>query len=110
MSVQPGFPASPGSGEEGDVVSLPERLVLLYQRRVSAHDGARCLFHPTCSEYYLQALDTYGFFRATLMFVDRILYRENAHAARYYPLRAESGRLFDPVLRGDRTDSRESPR
>jgi hypothetical protein len=112
VSVCAGFPAATGAGEDGDdtAASLPERLVLFYQRRISAHDGARCLFHPTCSEYYLEALDTYGFFPATLMFVDRILYRENARASRYYPVLEESGRLYDPVPRGDGADSRETLR
>lgn len=104
------FPNDAAEREESAAGGLPQRLVLFYQNYISRHDGERCLFHPTCSEYYLEALETYGFYRATLMFIDRILYRENAHAVRYYPVMEKTGRLFDPVSREDPADSRESQR
>jgi putative membrane protein insertion efficiency factor len=89
---------------------LPDRLVRVYRNVVSDRDGARCLFYPTCSAYYLDALEVYGFFPATLMLVDRVLYRENARAFEHYPVLKESGRLFDPVGRADAAYTREDVR
>ncbi len=50
-----------------------ERFILTYQARVSARVGARCRFHPSCSEYGLEAYRRHGFLRATAKTVWRVM-------------------------------------
>jgi putative component of membrane protein insertase Oxa1/YidC/SpoIIIJ protein YidD len=71
----------------------------LYQRRLSVHGKARCRFYPTCSAFYREALDLYGSFWATLMLLDRLLYREHAWSLNAYPLLGNPGLHRDPVHR-----------
>ncbi len=73
------------------------RLLSFYQQRISIHDGARCRFYPTCSEFYKIAIVHYGLFWGTLMVIDRLFYRESNWSMRFYPYRIEWERYFDPV-------------
>ena len=62
------------------------RLIRLYQRHISPHLGRHCRFVPTCSQYAVEALQTHGALKGTVLAVWRIL--------RCNPL----GRFgFDPV-------------
>lgn len=40
-------------------------LVRLYQKLISPLLGPRCRFHPTCSEYFILAVQKYGFVLGT---------------------------------------------
>lgn len=73
------------------------KLTTFYQKRISPHDGAKCLYYPTCSEFYKKALSSYGFFWGTVMTVDRLFYREGIRSMKYYQYIAEKERYFDPV-------------
>lgn len=48
----------------GSVVRLPARLVVLlirlYQLTLGRMVGDRCRFHPTCSRYAVEAIETQG--------------------------------------------------
>jgi hypothetical protein len=57
-----------------------------YQRAVSPLLGARCRFHPSCSQYAVDAVERHGVVRGTILGFFRIL--------RCQPL-AEGG--YDPV-------------
>jgi putative membrane protein insertion efficiency factor len=48
-------------------------LVRAYQRGVSPLLGARCKYHPSCSQYALEALRELGFVRGTLVASWRLL-------------------------------------
>ncbi len=48
-------------------------LVRLYRRFVSPLLGPRCKYHPTCSQYALDALRGYGFLRGSILVAWRIL-------------------------------------
>lgn len=49
-------------------------LIKVYRKYISALLGhGKCRFTPTCSEYALQAFSKYGFFKATIKTVWRIL-------------------------------------
>ena len=48
-------------------------IVRIYQNFISPFLGKNCRFHPTCSEYYIQAVRTYGFFRGSILGVKRII-------------------------------------
>lgn len=71
-------------------MSAPRRLAIAllrgYQRLVSPLLGARCRFHPSCSQYAVEAVERHGVLRGTVLGFFRIL--------RCQPL-AEGG--YDPV-------------
>lgn len=47
--------------------------VRLYQRLISPVMPARCKYHPTCSEYAVQAIRTYGVLRGLVLAAWRLL-------------------------------------
>ena len=48
------------------------RLILFYQRQVSAHTAPCCRFMPTCSAYALTAVERYGALRGGWMALRRV--------------------------------------
>ena len=44
-----------------------------YQRWISPAFPRRCKYHPTCSEYAVQAVQRYGMLRGTVLAVWRVL-------------------------------------
>jgi putative membrane protein insertion efficiency factor len=61
-----------------------------YKFLISPLLGNSCRYLPTCSEYSIEALKSYGFFKGTFMSVKRIL---SCHPIRF--LGGNEG--FDPV-------------
>lgn len=59
------------------LISLPARcamgIVGFYRRFISPLKKPCCRFHPTCSQYTLEALRRFGFVRGTILAVWRIL-------------------------------------
>lgn len=51
-----------GAEEKKWVFSLARFFVLVYRNFVSSAIGRRCALYPSCSEYFLQAVKTYGWF------------------------------------------------
>ena len=49
------------------------KLVKIYQKFISPMLGQNCRFHPTCSQYAIEALDVHGTVKGTCMAVRRIL-------------------------------------
>ena len=76
-------PAAAGPDEPD---GLLDSLVAWYQRdgRAPALAGVGCPFAPTCSSYARSALHRYGPLGLVLI-VDRLIVREHALAAAYYP-------------------------
>ena len=58
------------------LIDLPGRgligLVRLYQAFLSPLLGRNCRFHPTCSNYFIQAVDKYGPLKGSLRGLWRI--------------------------------------
>jgi putative membrane protein insertion efficiency factor len=48
-------------------------LVLLYRATLGRFLGGHCRFHPTCSQYALDAIDKYGPYRGAYKALRRIL-------------------------------------
>ncbi|WP_067102342.1 membrane protein insertion efficiency factor YidD [Streptococcus sp. DD13] len=42
------------------IVSFLKKIVYFYQKRISPLTPSACRYHPTCSNYMLQALDKHG--------------------------------------------------
>jgi len=49
------------------------RLIRFYQRRVSPLFPPVCRFYPTCSQYALEAVETHGALRGSLLALGRFL-------------------------------------
>lgn len=48
-------------------------LIKGYQKVISPMFPGTCRFYPTCSAYFIQALQKYGFFKGTYLGIRRIL-------------------------------------
>jgi putative membrane protein insertion efficiency factor len=52
--------------------------IRIYQRAISpvlsalAGPGSGCRFHPTCSQYFLEAVETHGFLRGSWLGLKRL--------------------------------------
>ncbi|HMO14689.1 MAG TPA: membrane protein insertion efficiency factor YidD [Pirellulaceae bacterium] len=59
------------------LASLPKRLMILmvrfYQVTISPLLGPQCRFQPTCSSYFIQAVEKYGVIRGTFRGIRRVL-------------------------------------
>ena len=62
------------------------RGIALYQRYLSPFKGSTCRFYPSCSHYTQQALQTYGFFKGSLLAIVRLGKCHPWHAGGYDPL------------------------
>ncbi len=49
------------------------KFIKLYQNYLSPLLGASCRFHPTCSEYALQAIENFGIIKGSFLAIKRIL-------------------------------------
>jgi putative component of membrane protein insertase Oxa1/YidC/SpoIIIJ protein YidD len=107
------LPGESWSGETGYSVLAGDEeqewggLIDLYQRRLSVHDGARCVFSPTCSAFYEQAASSYGVFWGLVMTLERLLYRDHRWAGGAYALSGNGERLLDPVWHNYILDTEE---
>ena len=58
-------------------MSIPEKLtksvIEAYQKLISPFFKPTCRFQPTCSQYAMEALDRFGFFKGIYLAVTRIL-------------------------------------
>lgn len=73
-----------------ELVLLPLRL---YQRAISPLLPARCRYHPTCSAYAVQAVETYGILRGGILASWRLLRCNPWSHGGYDPVLAQT--LFD---------------
>ena len=49
------------------------KLIKIYQKFLSHLLGQNCRFHPTCSQYAIEAISTFGFFKGSLLAIKRVL-------------------------------------
>lgn len=49
------------------------RLTRFYQKYISPALGPRCRYHPTCSQYMIDAIQTHGGIKGVTMGVGRIM-------------------------------------
>jgi hypothetical protein len=48
-------------------------LIMFYKKAVSPYLPQSCRFHPTCSEYGMQAIEKYGSVKGGLLAIKRVL-------------------------------------
>lgn len=71
-------------------------LFLFYKSFLSSQDNQRCSFHPSCSEFGLEAVKKLGVVRGIMCTCDRLT-RCNGFSPRQYEIDLERRRLKDPV-------------
>lgn len=71
-------------------------LFLVYKSFFSSQDNQRCSFHPSCSEYGLEAVKKLGIVRGVICTCDRLT-RCNGFSPEQYEIDVKKRRLKDPV-------------
>jgi len=61
-------------------------LIKIYQRTLSRVMPSSCRFYPSCSEYGVQAIQKYGFFKGGWMTIKRIGRCQPFHPGGYDPV------------------------
>tara|TARA_A100001011_G_scaffold340051_1_gene371903 strand:+ start:81 stop:350 length:270 start_codon:yes stop_codon:yes gene_type:complete len=54
------------------IIFLNVYIIKFYQYFISPLFGTRCRYLPTCSEYYIESLKSYGIVRGSIMGIKRI--------------------------------------
>lgn len=78
---------------------IGEKVIRFHQEVLSPADGPRSHFIPSSSQYMLDAMRKYGFFKGFSMGCDRLM-RENSDQWVYPTTRDHAGNImkWDPVL------------
>lgn len=63
------------------------KLVKAYKRFISPLSAPRCRFYPTCSNYFLQAVEKYGAIKGSMLGIKRILRCHPFSKGGYDPLK-----------------------
>ncbi len=75
----------------GFVRGLLKKIIVLlirgYQIFISPIMPGKCRFYPTCSTYFVQAVEKYGPFKGSLLGIKRILKCHPFHEGGYDPLK-----------------------
>lgn len=62
-------------------------LIKFYRKYISPLLGPNCRFVPSCSQYALEAVEKYGFFKGGYLSIKRILKCHPFHPGGYDPLK-----------------------
>jgi len=62
-------------------------LIKGYQKFISPFFPQSCRFYPTCSTYFIQALEKYGFFKGSFLGIRRLLRCHPFNPGGYDPLK-----------------------
>lgn len=78
-----------------DLITKP--IINAYRFLISDVDGANCPFYPSCSQFYLEAVEETNLIQGTIMFFDRFTRDTNVFdRGDHYPI-YDSRHYFDPV-------------
>ena len=53
--------------------NLAIKFIRFYQKHISPHFLPTCKFYPTCSQYSVEALERFGFFKGALLTLWRLI-------------------------------------
>jgi putative membrane protein insertion efficiency factor len=70
-------------------------LIKLYQYIVSPLLGSRCRFHPTCSNYAVEAINQYGVLKGGYLSVRRIIKCHPLNEGGYDPVPTKQDKLLN---------------
>ena len=68
------------------------RLIKIYKFLISPFLGQSCRYFPTCSDYSIEALKTFGFIKGIFLIIKRIF---SCHPIKFLG----GGEGFDPVIK-----------
>lgn len=89
------------------IVRVPQRLLIAlvqaYRLLLSPWLGSACRFTPTCSAYALEALQTHGAGRGSLLTVHRLMRCHPWCAGGHDPVPAAPRRLFTSLVSSEKT-------
>lgn len=60
--------------------------VRIYQLAISPYIGAHCRYNPTCSAYFIEAVEKYGALKGSWLGIKRILRCHPGHPGGYDPV------------------------
>ncbi len=63
--------------------------VYLYKGVISPYIGGSCIYHPTCSTYFINAVDKHGIIKGTILGVVRIFRCSRFYIGGYDPVPEE---------------------
>lgn len=86
--------------------SMIRSLIKLYQWTVSPLIGPHCRFHPTCSQYAIEAIDRFGVGKGGWLALKRLLRCHPLHSGGYDPV-PEVVRTIDEFIPADATQNHE---
>jgi hypothetical protein len=88
-------------GKYGLMERIAAAPILFYQRFLRPHLGRSCAYHPSCSNYALQAIRKHGVLVGSVMTFDRL--QHEADEARYAPLILTDRQIkvYDPLENND---------
>ncbi|MBQ3428566.1 MAG: membrane protein insertion efficiency factor YidD [Mogibacterium sp.] len=70
--------------------SISQRILIAfvraYQLGISPYIGAHCRYTPTCSAYFIQAVEKYGALKGSWLGIKRILRCHPGHPGGYDPV------------------------
>ena len=66
------------------------KIIKIYQLIISPYLGNNCRYLPTCSEYFIDCLNEYGFIKGTVIGIKRMI---SCHPIKFLG----GGEGFDPV-------------
>jgi putative membrane protein insertion efficiency factor len=69
----------------------------VYKKYISSQDMGSCVFHPSCSTYAIEALQTDNPFVAYVKIFDRLSRCHGFSKPGQYPQHKNTGLLYDPV-------------
>ncbi len=62
-------------------------LIRMYRKYISPLKGQTCRFYPSCSQYFIQALEKYGVIKGTYLGIKRIVKCHPFHPGGYDALK-----------------------
>ena len=61
-------------------------IIFIYRKFISPLTPPTCRFYPTCSQYGMEALERFGFFKGTFLTIKRILKCHPFHPGGFDPV------------------------
>jgi len=72
--------------EKNFIIKSTIFVIGIYQNVLSPIFGRNCRFYPSCSNYFIQALEKFGLLKGTALFIRRIARCHPFNAGGYDPL------------------------
>lgn len=82
---------------DGEIMIVTSMAFLFYKNFISSQDVDACIFNPTCSVYFIEAVEKKGFIRGLLIGTDRLLRCHNYGNQHEYHKNTVNFKYNDPL-------------